>query len=53
MSFPLIAARGRSGLTKEKYPKLSAYVDRLEAEKGYKKAAEKIVELDGKFEATF
>lgn len=53
LSFPLIAARGRAGLTKEKYPKLWAYVDRLENEAGYKKAVEKIVEIDGKFEATF
>lgn len=53
MSFPLIAAKGRAGLTKEKYPKLWAYVDKLEAEPGYKKAAEKIIEIDGKFEANF
>jgi glutathione S-transferase len=53
LSFPLIAGRGRSGLTKEKYPKLSAYIDRLETSPGYKKAAEKITEIDGKFEATF
>jgi len=53
MSFPLIAGRGRSGqLTKEKYPKLWAYVDALEAEPGYKKAADKIIEIDGKFEAS-
>ncbi|RDW71237.1 hypothetical protein BP6252_07800 [Coleophoma cylindrospora] len=53
MSFPLIAARGRAGLTQEKYPKLWAYVERLEEEPGYKKAAEKIIEIDGKFEANF
>jgi glutathione S-transferase len=53
LSFPLIAGRGRSGLTKEKYPKLYAYVDKLENEPGYKKAAEKITDIDGKFEASF
>lgn len=53
MSFPLIAGRGRAGLTKEAYPKLWDYVARLEAEPGYKKAADKIAEIDGKFEATF
>jgi len=53
LSFPLIAARGRVGLTKEKYPKLFAYVEKLEQEPAYKMAAEKIVEIDGKFEATF
>lgn len=52
LSFPLIAARGRAGLTEESYPKLFAYVGRLEEEAGYKKAAEKIIEIDGKFEAT-
>jgi len=53
LSFPLIAGRKRAGLTQEKYPKLYAYIDRLEAEPGYKKAADKIVDMDGKFEASF
>jgi len=52
MSFPLIAAKGRAGLTKEAYPKLWDYVARLEAEPGYKKAADKITEIEGKFEAS-
>jgi len=52
LSFPLIAGRNRVGITQEKYPKLSAYIDRLEQEPGYKKAAEKIVEIEGKFEAS-
>jgi len=52
MSFPLIAGRSRTGLTKEAYPKLYDYVTLLESEPGYKKAADKIVEIDGKFEAT-
>ena len=53
MSFPLLAGKGRAGLTKEAYPKLYDYVTRLEAEPGYKKAADKIIEIDGKFESTF
>ncbi|KAE8451301.1 hypothetical protein EG329_004466 [Mollisiaceae sp. DMI_Dod_QoI] len=53
LSFPLIAGRSRAGLTKEKYPKLYAYVDRLREEPGYKKAAQKIIEIEGKFEETF
>lgn len=53
LSFPLIAGKGRSGLSKEAYPKLWAYVERLEAEPGYLKAVEKIKAIDGKFEATF
>lgn len=52
LSFPLIAGGKRTGLSKEKFPKLAAYVERLENEPGYKKAADKIIELDGKFEAS-
>jgi glutathione S-transferase len=40
-------------MTKELYPKLWAYIDRLENEPGYKKAADKIIEVDGKFDASF
>jgi glutathione S-transferase len=53
LSFPLIAGRVRAGLTKEKYPKLYEYVDRLEAEAGYKRAVQKIIEVEGKFETMF
>jgi glutathione S-transferase len=52
LSFPLIAGGSRAGLTKEKYPTLHAYVQRLENEPGYKKSIEKIIEIEGKFEAT-
>jgi glutathione S-transferase len=53
MSFPIIVAKGRAGLTEERYPKLWAYAARLEEEEGYKRAAQKIIEIDGKFEASF
>jgi glutathione S-transferase len=52
MSFPLIAGKDRVGITKDKYPKLSAYIEKLEQEPGYKKASDKIVQIDGKFEAS-
>jgi glutathione S-transferase len=53
LSFPLIAAKGRSpALSKEKYPTLWAYIERLDVEPGYKKAIEKIVELEGSFNAS-
>lgn len=52
LSFPLIAGRGRAGLTKVKYPKLYDYIDRLREEQGYKKAAEKIIALEGSFDET-
>ena len=47
MSFPLTACKGRPGLTKEKYPKLWAYVDKIEAREAHKRAVEKIVEIEG------
>ncbi|KAI9810106.1 MAG: hypothetical protein M1827_006717 [Pycnora praestabilis] len=47
MSFPLIAARGRAGLTPELYPKLCAYMDRLEKRDAYQKAIQKIVDVEG------
>jgi len=58
ISFPLIAASGPSsatmtGMTKDKYPKLLAYVEALQQEPGYKKAVDKIISIDGKYEASF
>lgn len=50
MSFPLIAAKGRAGLTQAKYPRLWAYVDRLEARDAYKRAVQKIVEIEGSYD---
>ncbi|KAF2461764.1 putative glutathione S-transferase [Lineolata rhizophorae] len=47
MIFPLQAARGRAGLTKEKYPRLVQYVERLEAREAYKRAVKKIEEATG------
>jgi glutathione S-transferase len=47
----LIAAKG-TGFSKEKYPTLWAFTERLEKEKGYEKAVEKIVQIEGKFEAS-
>ncbi|KAM3068717.1 bifunctional glutathione transferase/peroxidase [Clarireedia jacksonii] len=50
MSFPLIAAREKSGVfTKEGYPELMAYLERLESEEGYKKAVDIVVEREGEF----
>ena len=50
MSFPLGEVRGKHGFTKEKYPKLWAYVDRLQATDGYKRAVQKIIDVDGRYE---
>ena len=51
MSFPLAAAVNRAGLTQEKYPKLYAYVERMAAEEGNKRAIQKIVNVEGSFTA--
>ena len=49
LSFPLSAARGRSSFNKEKHPKLWEYVGRLQEMEGYKKAVQKIVEVEGSY----
>lgn len=51
MSFPLELAKGRAQFTQEKHPKLWAYINKLEALPGYKRAVQKIVEVDGSFSA--
>jgi glutathione S-transferase len=54
LSFPLIAAKGRSPLlTGAKYPVLMKYINKLEQEPGYKKSVDKIIEMEGSFSATF
>ena len=40
----------KHGFTKEKYPKLWEYVDRLQAMDGYKRAVQKIIDVDGKYD---
>ena len=49
MSFALEAAESRSGLPKEQFPRIWAYVDRLHEIESYKHAVQKIVEVEGKF----
>lgn len=49
MSFPLLAAKGRAGFKQEAHPKLWAYVDRIEAQEGYKRAIAKIIEVEGSY----
>jgi len=51
LSFPLMAGKSRIPmLTSVAYPKLFAYIERLENEPGYKKAIEKVISVEGKFE---
>ena len=51
MSFPLGAARGRAGLTKEKYPKLWDYVGMMEGREANKRAVQKIIDVEGSYDA--
>ncbi|KAI7219725.1 hypothetical protein KC317_g8729, partial [Hortaea werneckii] len=45
MSFPLIAGKGK--IDRQEYPKLTAYMDRLEGHEGYKESIKKIEEISG------
>ncbi|KAI9681113.1 MAG: hypothetical protein M1817_002395 [Caeruleum heppii] len=49
MSFPLEASRGRAGLTPDKYPKLCEYIDRIQARPAYKRAVQKIIDVEGSY----
>lgn len=51
ISFPIIAAgSGVTNFTKSLFPRLWAYKELLEANSSYKKAVEKIIEIEGKYE---
>ncbi|KAE8555209.1 bifunctional glutathione transferase/peroxidase [Talaromyces marneffei ATCC 18224] len=52
MSFPIIAATGRGLITKESYPEIVAFAERLKNDDGYQRAVKKIEEVDGKFVAS-
>ncbi|KIW19279.1 hypothetical protein PV08_03573 [Exophiala spinifera] len=52
MSFPLEAGESRSGLTKEQYPRVWAYLDKLHDREAYKRAVASIVEREGEFKTT-
>lgn len=49
LSFPLIAATGRVQLG-DKYPLVMKYVERIQKEDGYQKAAKKVEEIEGVYE---
>ncbi|KAL2432594.1 hypothetical protein ABEF95_013860 [Exophiala dermatitidis] len=52
LSFPLEAGRGRSGFSREQYPKIWAYVDRIHEREAYKRSVQKIIELEGEFKTS-
>ena len=53
MSFPLQGIKNLNLLNEKEHPKLMAFIDRVEASESYKRAAQKIVEVDGKFDGLF
>lgn len=48
LEYPLSAARGRAGVTQEKYPNLWAYVEMLHERDAYKRAIKKAESTSGK-----
>lgn len=52
MSFPIIAATMRLENAEEKYPSVKAYADRLQETEGYTRAAAKIEQVEGSFQAS-
>ena len=52
MSFPIEAGNSRSRIKQEQFPKVFAYVERLYQREAYKRATEKIIEVEGRFKMT-
>lgn len=50
MSFPLSAAKGKCGFTQDQYPKLWAYVEKINELEGFKKAVQKIIDVEGSYD---
>ncbi|RVX72023.1 hypothetical protein B0A52_04621 [Exophiala mesophila] len=53
LSFPLEAGRTRSGMSPENYPLIWAWVDRIHQQDSYKRATQKIVDIDRSFTTGF
>lgn len=49
--FPLAFAKSRPEFTEQSYPQLWAYVNRLGTTESYKRAAQKIADVEGKNKA--
>jgi len=49
MIFPLEMSEESAGKTPDKYPKICAYVDRIKEREAYKKAVQKIIEVEGEY----
>lgn len=49
MIFPLEAAKTAGKITAQKYPRLSGYVDMIQAREAYKKAVQRIIDETGEY----
>lgn len=52
MSYGVVAATDGGVVTKDKYPELVAYVERIKANEAYKRAGAKTTEIEAKFSAS-
>ena len=52
MSFPLLGAQAAGLVTEQKYPKLTAYIGKLEQREAYRRAVQKIVDINGSYKPT-
>ncbi|ERF73535.1 hypothetical protein EPUS_07740 [Endocarpon pusillum Z07020] len=52
-SFPVEMGNHRSDIKQEQFPKVFAYVERLYQREAYKRATEKIIQVEGRFKMTF
>ena len=53
MCFPLEASRSRAGMVPETYPKVCAYLEKLKERDAYKRAIQKIVDVEGSYTSPF
>lgn len=49
MGFPLEAGNSRSSIKRESFPRVFAYVEKLHEREAYKRAKDKIIEVEGRF----
>lgn len=52
ISFGLIAATDFGLITKDKFPEIVAYTERIKVDKAYKRAVAKAAEIEGKIKAS-
>jgi glutathione S-transferase len=53
MIFPLEGAKAWAGMDEKKYPSLCRYLEKLKERESYKRAVERVVDVEGSFKAIF